>query len=258
MSPGLREMIGSQIDRLTADEQRLLEAASVAGAEFSAAMLSNATSKEVCDVEQICEALARKGLMLSVTGVAEWPNGMVAGRYAFLHSLYQEVLYQRLAPGQRARLHRELGERLEEGYGDKASDIAAMLALHFEEGRDFSKAVHYLAEAAKNSAQRFGNNEAAIYLTRALNLVNRLPADQQMATQTMLLHRRAWVRRSAGDIVGSVEDLQTMVSGAAEARELRAEINGLLDLSRFCLYSDRRQSLKFAERALGKRPECRR
>jgi DNA-binding winged helix-turn-helix (wHTH) protein/tetratricopeptide (TPR) repeat protein len=252
VSEGLREIIGGQIDRLTAGEQRLLEAASVAGVEFSAAMLSRPTSEDICGVEEICEALARKGLILSASGVTEWPNGTVSGRYAFLHSLYQEVLYQRLAPAQRARLHREIGERLEAGSGDRAADIAAILAVHFEEGRDISKAVHYLAQAAKNSSQRFSNGEAAIYLTRALNLVKRLPANQQTATRIMLLHQKAWARRSGGDFPGSEEDLQTMVSCAAEAGELRAEINGLLDLSRFCLYSDRRQSLQIAERALAK------
>ncbi len=252
VSQGLREIIGGQIDRLTADEQRLLEAASVAGAEFSAAMLAQPANEDVCDAEQICEALVRKGLMLRVSGAAEWPNGAVSGRYAFQHSLYQEVLYQRLAPAHRARLHREVGERLEAGYADKASEIAAVLSLHFDEGRDVPKAIHYLVQAAKNSAQRFSNSEAAIYLTRALNLVDRLPAGQQMTTRIMLLHRRAWVRRSGGDFSHSIEDLQAMVSCAAEAHELRAEINGLLDLSRFCLYSDRRHSLQFAEWALAK------
>jgi DNA-binding winged helix-turn-helix (wHTH) protein len=255
LSHGLREMIGIQIDRLTRNEQRLLEAASAAGAEFSAAILSNAAGDDVCEAERICETLARKGLMLRAAGAAEWPNGIVAGRYAFLHSLYQKVLYQRLAPGQRARLHRQLGERLEQGYGEKATEIAAVLALHFEEGREFSKAVRYLVQAAKNSSQRFSNSEAAIYLTRALNVVARLPAGEQTATRIMLLHKRAWVRRSAGDFLGSTEDLKAMVSCAGEAKVLRAEINGLLDLSRFSLYTDRRQSLVYAEKALAKANE---
>lgn len=248
----LREMIGIQVDRLTKIEQRLLEAASVAGAEFSAAIVAKAAGGDVCDAERICETLARKGLMLRAAGATEWPNGMVAGHYAFLHSLYQEVLYQRLAPGQRAWLHQDLGERLEEGYGEKASEIAAVLALHFEEGREFSKAVHYLIQAAQNSSQRFSNSEAAIYLTRGLNLVGRLPAAEQTATRIMLLHKRAWVRRSAGDFLGSTEDLNTMVAVAAEAKEVRSEINGLLDLSRFSLYTDRRQCLLYAEKALAK------
>ena len=74
---------------------------------------------DVCEAERICETLARKGLMLRAAGAAEWPNGIVAGRYAFLHSLYQEVFYQRIAPGQRARLHRQLGERLEQDTGKR-------------------------------------------------------------------------------------------------------------------------------------------
>jgi tetratricopeptide (TPR) repeat protein len=46
-----------------------------------------------------------------------------------------------------------------------------------------------------------------------------------------------------------------MVSCAAEAAELRAEINGLLDLSRFCLYTNCGQSLRYAEQALAKSSE---
>ncbi|MBO0734148.1 MAG: AAA family ATPase [Methylocapsa sp.] len=249
---GLREMIEAQIDRLGEEEQRVLETASVDGVEFSAAMLAGPASEEICRVEQICEILARRGMMLRAAGAAEWPNGTIAGRYSFLHGLYQQILYQRLAPGQRAQLHRCLAERLEQGYGDKATDIAAVLACHFEQGREFPKAINYLRAAATNSSQRFSNGEAAAYLRRALNLVNRLPADERLAEKINLLRRLAWVKRSGGDFTGSIKELEAMVSCAAEASDLRSEINGLLDLSRFCLYSDRLQSLQFAERALAK------
>jgi hypothetical protein len=43
-----------------------------------------------------------------------------------------------------------------------------------------------------------------------------------------------------------------MVACAAATGLLRAEVNGLLDLSRFCLYLDRRLCLQFAEQALVK------
>jgi predicted ATPase/DNA-binding winged helix-turn-helix (wHTH) protein len=108
----LREMIARQIDRLNAEEQQLLEAASAAGAEFSAAMAAGALDRDIPEVERVCEGLARKGQVIAPAGVSEWPDGTVAGHYAFLHALYQEVLYQRLAPGQRVQLHRRLGERL--------------------------------------------------------------------------------------------------------------------------------------------------
>ena len=43
-----------------------------------------------------------------------------------------------------------------------------------------------------------------------------------------------------------------MVAHAVETGHLREEVNGLVDLSRFCLYVDRRQCLPFAEQALAK------
>jgi predicted ATPase/DNA-binding winged helix-turn-helix (wHTH) protein len=247
----LREMIALQIDRLTVEDQRLLETASAAGAEFSAAVVAAALDRGIPEVEQACESLARKGQVIAPSGLAEWQDGTVAGLYAFLHALYQELLYQRLAPGQRIQQHRRLGERLEVGYGARTAEIASVLALHFEEGRDFAKAVRYLGEAAENAAKRFSNREAAIYLTRALGLVNHLTRRDQIV-RIKLLQQRAWVRRSAGDFAGSLEDLNEMISCAAENQQLRSEVSGLLDLSRFSLYADRRQCLEIADRALTK------
>jgi predicted ATPase len=189
----LREMIARQIDRLNAEEQQLLEAASAAGAEFSAAMAAGALDRDILEVERVCEGLARKGQVIAPAGVSEWPDGTVAGHYAFLHALYQEVLYQRLAPGQRVQLHRRLGERLEVGYGTRSAEIATVLALHFEEGRDFVKAVRYLGQAAESSAKRVGNQEAAIYLTRALGLLDRWSSrDRCLTVRIKLLQQRGW------------------------------------------------------------------
>ena len=201
MPHDLRDMITAQIDRLNSDEKQLLETANAAGAEFSAAMVAGALNRDTLVVEQTFEALSRKGHVLTTAGVSEWPDGTVAGCYSFQHALYQEVLYKRLAPGQRVQTHRRLGERLEEGYGARATEIASALALHFEEGRDFEKAVRYLGLAAENSAKRFGNREAAIYLTRALGLVSRLPAEEQLTARIKLLQQRGRARRAAGEFL---------------------------------------------------------
>ncbi len=252
MPRDLRDMITRQIDHLSAEEQKLLEAASAAGVEFSAALVAGAMNRNTLEVEQTFEALARKGHALTAAGVAEWPDGTVAGCYSFQHALYQEILYQRLTPGQRVQTQRRLGEILEAGYGAQTAEIASVLALHFEEGRDYAKAVRYLGQAAASSAKRFSNREAAIYLTRALGLVPRLPPRDQMTVQARLLQQRGWVLRSAGNLAGSLEDLRNMISCASEAEELRLEVNGLLDLSRFSLYADRRQCLEYAARAVAR------
>jgi DNA-binding winged helix-turn-helix (wHTH) protein/tetratricopeptide (TPR) repeat protein len=252
MPRDLREMITRQIDHLTADERGLLEIASAVGAEFSALLVAGALDRNVLEVEQPCEELARAGRVVASAGMTEWPNGAVSGCYTFQHALYQEVLYQRLAPARRVNTHRRVGENVERGYGPRAPEVASLLAFHFELGHDFPKAVRYLGLAAESSARRFSTREAASYLTRALELVAQLPADVQSATRLKLLLQRGWAWRAGGDFFRSLEDLTAMVAHAVETGYLREEVNGLVDLSRFYLYVDRRQCLPFAEQALAK------
>jgi hypothetical protein len=75
----------------------------------------------------------------------------VAGRYEFLHALYRQVLYERLAAARRVRLHRRIGEIEESAYGARVQEHAAELALHFERGHDHRRALHHLELAARNA-----------------------------------------------------------------------------------------------------------
>ena len=124
-------------------------------------------NRDVAEVEQACADLARKGQVLNADGIEEWPDGTVSGRYAFLHAFYQEVLYERLPPGRRANLHRRIGSTLEARYDTRTGEIAAVLALHFEEGRDLEKAIRYLAAAAESSDEAFRQPGSRRYLDRA-------------------------------------------------------------------------------------------
>jgi predicted ATPase len=91
--------------------------------------------------------LARQGQFVQAHGIDRWPDGTVAGRYRFGHALYQDVVYARIPAGRRARLHRQIGRELEAGYGPRASEISAELAVHFTHGRDDLRAVQYLHRA---------------------------------------------------------------------------------------------------------------
>src|SRR4029077_20742295 len=120
-----------QLARVNPDERRILEAASVAGAEFSAAAVAAGIEKTTEVVETHCEGLVRREQFLRVHGTSEWPDGTIAARYGFVHALYQEVLYEQLSATRRIRLHRQIGEQEEQAYGDRAREIAAELAVHF-------------------------------------------------------------------------------------------------------------------------------
>jgi predicted ATPase len=171
----IRQFIEQQTDRLSPKEQEVLEAASVAGMEFSAAAVAAGLEAEVVEVERRCADLAQRGQWLRQSGTAEWPDGTVASRYSFVHALYQEVLSERVKGAWRVQLHRRIGEREEAGYGEQAREIAAELAVHFEQGRDYPRAVRYLQLAGENAIRRSAHQEALDHLTKGLELLKTLP-----------------------------------------------------------------------------------
>jgi DNA-binding winged helix-turn-helix (wHTH) protein/predicted ATPase len=173
----LKEMIERQLDRLSHDDRLVLEAASVAGAAFSAASVAAVLEESVESAEERLGGLARRGSFVRPTDRQTWPDGTQSDGYAFIHVLYQNVLYERMGAARRSRMHRHAGYRLEAGYRDRARQIAAELALHFQRGRDSQRAVRYLAQAGENAIQRGAYVEAIALLTQGLDLLSTLPEE---------------------------------------------------------------------------------
>jgi len=187
MPENLQGMIAQQVMRLHEEEQQVLEGGSVVGVEFTAAAVAAALKSDVNRVEEVCEKIARQGHFLQEAGIGEWPDGALSGRYSFRHALYQNVLYQQIAEARRVRLHRLVGERLEQGYGNRAKEIAAELAVHFERSRDAPRAVLYLWQAGENALRRSAYHEALGYLTKGLKLLTTLPDTRERAQQELSL-----------------------------------------------------------------------
>jgi len=183
----LRQMLREQVERLSTEEQRVLEAASVAGVEFSVAAVAAEEEEELGLVEERCEGLARRGQFLRLAGESEWPDGTVAGRYSFLHALYQHVLYERTTARRRSHLHQRIGKRLEEAYSERAREIAAALAMHFERGQDAQRAVVYLHQAAENAMRRSAHREAIEHCTKGLELLQTLPDMPERGQQELMM-----------------------------------------------------------------------
>jgi DNA-binding winged helix-turn-helix (wHTH) protein len=186
----LRLMIDRQVEDLGESDRQLLEAASVAGTHFSAASVAAALVRELEDVEERCDALARDGQFLRATGLSEWPDGTVAGAYEFIHELHRGTLYARLSPAHLRLLHQRVGCRLERGYGARADVIATELAQHFERGRDAVRAARYLEQAATQYIWRGAHREAITTLRRALDMVRTFPDTPERVDRLIYLDLR--------------------------------------------------------------------
>jgi len=144
----LRQMIELQIERLSEAESRALQAASVTGVSFFAAISATAASMDVEEFENVCEGLTRRHYIVRSAGSQEFPDGTISDRYEFVHALYREVLYRQQSPRRRAKLHLQVGERIESLYAGWLSEAAAELAHHFEQGGDALRALKYRQLAA--------------------------------------------------------------------------------------------------------------
>jgi predicted ATPase len=191
MPESLRQMLERRFDRLRSEEQGVLEVGSVAGNEFATVVVAVGLEADVEQIETWCEGLARRGQWLRSCGYSVWPDGTVSARYGFIHALYQQAIYNRVPAARRLRLHRRIGEQLEAGYGEQARDLAAELAVHFEQGREYQRAVHYCQQAAENALRRYAYREVITLLSKGLTLLQRLPEtperlQQELAVQTTL------------------------------------------------------------------------
>ncbi|HSE23318.1 MAG TPA: AAA family ATPase [Pyrinomonadaceae bacterium] len=181
----IKQMIEKQLDLLDANQLRTLEAASVAGAEFSALALVVALGEDSTEIEARCDELIRRGHFIRDCGVHVLPNGEAVSRYGFIHDLYQKVLYERISESRRMQLHRRIGDEGENVYGERATEIAAELAMHFERGSDYPNAIKYLREAADNDIRRFAYKEAVALSRRGLHLLEKLPDTPERAEQEL-------------------------------------------------------------------------
>jgi len=184
----IKQMIERHVDHLDADTQRTLEAASVAGVEFSTPALAAGLEEDPGVVEARCNELARQRQYIQECGVQELPNGEVVTRFGFVHALYQNVLYDRIPAARRVRLHRLIAERGEEVYGKRAVEISAELAMHFERGRDYKRAAYYFKTGANNAIRRFAYQEAVDLARHGIELISHLPDTREVINEALCLH----------------------------------------------------------------------
>ena len=96
--------------------------------------------------------------------------------YLFRHALVQDTAYESLLKQERRQLHRLVGDAIEDLYPDRRGDLAAVLAMHFEQAGDTDKAIRYMIAAAQFAYERNALNESFELYGRAAALLP-APAD---------------------------------------------------------------------------------
>lgn len=218
MPSSLPDIVHKTLGRCDPDERAALEAAALAGQEFSAHAVAHATDFDVQRAEELCDGLASRGDFLDAVGVAQLPGGIVTAKFRFTHALLRDSLSGSISPSRRVRCQRRLAERGEALYGEQAHEIAAHLALHFEEAWMHERAIHYHRLAADNARRRFSNGVALEHLFAAHALL--VDGDAQAPELgSDLQYEIARTLRASGDVLRAAEVYESLASAAATPAE---------------------------------------
>jgi tetratricopeptide (TPR) repeat protein len=248
----LSRMIEAQIERLSTEEKRVLEVASLESigySRFAVAARAGAMDMDPEAFEGVCETLSRRHRIVRSATSEKLADGTVTPCYKFVHVLYREVCSRQIAPGRRAKLHRRLGEWVEEHY-EPLNEVATSLADHFEQGADWLRASKYLQLAADTAGRRFEPRQAAGILKHALELVKKLPEAERTVSEIKIMEKLAASYVALGDEIHAIESYEALAARAAHDGLIDVEVHALLDMAWPVSLTSSERSLEALERAL--------
>ena len=159
----VQEVVGRRLDHLSEECNKVLTIGAVIGREFGVKLLEKVSEVKG---DRLLDALEEA---LGARVIAELPNGV--DQYWFSHALIRETLYEELSTTRRIRLHRQIGEALEEL---DAEGNLPQLAYHFAEaapGGDVEKAMSFATRAAERALGMTAYEEAVAHFERALQVM---------------------------------------------------------------------------------------
>jgi class 3 adenylate cyclase/tRNA A-37 threonylcarbamoyl transferase component Bud32 len=244
---GIREVVGRRLNGLSEDCNAVLGIASAIGREFDLGVLERVSD---LPAEHVLELLEEAS---SARVVEEMPGGL--DRHRFSHALVRETLYEELSTTRRLRLHRRIGDVLEERYAGQAGRHLAELAYHAVEGAhaggDVEKAIDYATRAALRATALSAFEDAIPQYERALRaLVLREPEDALRRCDLLI-----GLGQAQHFALGSDQAARTLESAVEIAREhsdpLRlARAAALLAFARFVVGQILQSNVELLEEAL--------
>ncbi|RLB06341.1 MAG: guanylate cyclase [Deltaproteobacteria bacterium] len=160
----IQGIIASRIDRLEDNLKRTIQMASVIGRDFVFRVLEKITGmrdelKSYLLYLQKSEFIYEKRLFPEL-------------EYIFKHALIQEVAYESLLVKKRKEIHEKIGQAIEEIYGDRLEEFYEMLAHHYSESGNKTKAIKYLKLAGNKALRSHSLWEAFKFYRKAITFLD--------------------------------------------------------------------------------------
>jgi class 3 adenylate cyclase/uncharacterized protein (DUF2267 family) len=162
----VRAAIASRIDALPAGARATLLAASVVGKHFWRGVLHALPGLD--EVDEALDALESRDL------IRREPTSRVQGdaEFAFKHMMIREVAYATLPRAERKERHGAIARYVEDVSGDRAPNLAWVLAHHWREAGAPDRSLPYLISAAELANEQLAFHHAVQLYGSALELMD--------------------------------------------------------------------------------------
>jgi class 3 adenylate cyclase/tetratricopeptide (TPR) repeat protein len=210
-------VLAARIDRLPAEDKRLLQTAAVIGTEVPFPLLQA--------IADLPEADLHRGLAHLQAAEFLYETRLFPDReYTFKHALTHEVAYGCLLQERRRTLHARIVEAIERLSPDHLTDQIERLAHHALRGEAWGKAVTYLRQAGAKAFARSANREALASFEQALTALTHLPETRETREQAIdvrfELHNTLFPLAEFGRIEGYLRDAETLARTLDDQRRL--------------------------------------
>jgi predicted ATPase/class 3 adenylate cyclase len=168
----LTGVLQARLERLPNAERILIQQASVVGRVFwdQAVWYLNHQGDGVLDELGIQDGLANlRGKELIYR--RELSVFQEAREYIFKHAVLREVTYESVLKKLRRVYHALAAEWLMEQRSDRSGEVIGLIADHLELAGERGETLRYLKLAGEQAAEKYANEEAVDYFSRALELV---------------------------------------------------------------------------------------
>ncbi len=212
--PGsLRSLFLARVDRLAAEERRVLQIAAVIGPLFWRRVLEACVGDP--DLTARCLTGLERVQLIHELGLSP-ELGM---EYTFIPSLTRDIIYESLLSSQRAAYHLLVARQIEAVLEPEAiKPYHGLLAHHYRQGGDPNRELYHALAAAAEARRVYANADAVAHYSRALTLLDQLAGQTTDETQQRTIRELRFEaldgRRQALIPMGNVE------AGVADARSL--------------------------------------
>ncbi len=218
----VQTILAARIDRLPAEEKRLLQAASVIGKDVPYALLA-------AIAEQPEEAL-RRGLAHLQEAEFLYETQLFPDlEFTFKHALTHDVAYAGLLGERRRDLHAAVAAAIERLHADRLVEHVERLAHHARQGEVWDKAVRYLRQAGTKAFLRSANREAATCFEQALDALRRLPEHPDAIAESLDLRfdlRNALIPLGERGRIGALlDEAEALAEAVGDQRRLGRALN---------------------------------